>query len=271
MRLKARSLAIGLVALMAIGIFASTALAEPGPWWHHRKSSSEGNGLKIEKQAPETFSGEGTKTELIAKLGSGHTEFKIKCNIKTKGEIWNEPKQGQGKVVAEYEKCVANSIEGCNVTVAAPGPYQLFIVWKYAGNAKELENLPQLLQGQIPDFLLLPPGVTMKTNGTEIEPSEKASFAKVLFAATKCGAIAGLSGKAEGGTGFTSSVEAEHFGKTATLTFPGGILKQHAWWQKPEGSDFLPIRAELFFNNEEAKFSGTLPIEFSQEVGVFES
>src|SRR4029077_322826 len=204
MLFKVRLLVLSLLSVMVFGAVASgSALAEPGPFWHHRAEGGSGNGLKIEKQAPQAFEGEGSGTELTAKLGG--VEFKIKCNIKAKGKIWNESSQAQGEVAVTYEKCVANSIEGCTVIVTPSGNYIIHLLWKYAGNAKELENKNQTLQGQHWDGLLLPLGVEVIPNAENKEAilKEKKSFAEVKFGGA-CGVLKALAGKAEGSTGFTS-------------------------------------------------------------------
>jgi hypothetical protein len=78
-----------------------------------------------------------------------------------------------------------------------------------------------------------------------------------------------LSGKAEGSVA-ASSLWLEEFSKGPTLWFPGGKPQQHVW--VPALGRFVPLVQELIFNKEEAKFSGQLPIKFTnQEIGVFET
>jgi len=271
MLFKARLLVLGLLSMMVFGAFASTAAAEPGPWWHHREVGNQLKGMKIEKQSPETFEGKGEGTELTTKVGN--EEIKLKCNIKAKGSVWNEPAQGQGEVTPIYENCESNNIVGCKATVVAEGtPQTIHLIWKYKGNAKELENKPQQQQqGQEWDGVIFPSGVAFVLNkaGTELELSKKSSFAEIKFAATGCKLLNSLSGKAEGSVAF-SSLYLNEFSKEPTLNFPGGKPWQHAWWQAV--GQFVPFTASLTFRETEAKFSGQLPIKFAkQEVGVFES
>jgi hypothetical protein len=275
---KIRLLVLSLLLVMVFGAVASMpAWAEPGPWWHHRAAGEKGNGLKIEKNSPEKFEGEGTGTELVAKFAG--TAISIKCDLKAKGSIWNETNQGQekfaqgqGKVLAAYEKCEAKSLEGCTVTVTPSGSYTFFLVWKYEGNATELENKKQTLQGQHFDAAMVPAGVTIVSGaeGKEAVLKEKKSFAELKFAKS-CGVLNGVSSEAEGAIGFTSEISLEQFTKDPTIKFPGAVPNQHIWMFGPFPG-FIPVKLPLTLSNEEAKFSGELPIVFaSQEVGVFET
>lgn len=278
MLFKIRLLVTSLLLVMAFGAVASMpAWAEPGPWWHHRAAGEKGNGLKIEKNSPEKFEGEGAGTELVAKFAG--TAISIKCELKAKGSIWNEINQGQekiaqgqGKVLAAYEKCVAKGLEGCTVTVTPSGSYTFLLMWKYEGNARELENKDQTLQGQHFDAAMVPAGVTIVSGAESKEAvfKEKKSFAELTFG-KNCGVLDGLKSQAEGAIGFTSEISLEQFTKDPTLKFPGAVPNQHIWLAGPLPG-FIPIKVPMTVGGEEAKFSGELPIAFaSQEVGVFET
>ncbi len=272
MLLKIRLLVLGLLSVMAIGAIASTsAMAEPGPFWYNKVSGAQhkvGN-----QQAAVAFEGEGSGTELTGKIGK--EEFKIKCNIKAKGQVWNGNNQGQGKVkTISYEACVSNNIEGCHATVKpSANGYDVWLDWKYAGLAKELENKPQIKeQGQKEDIVLLPGGVGFKVNAakTELEPTQKASFAEVKFGSVEeCKVVGALGGKADGATAAEINPAGGTFTKEPKLVFPGGVPKQHDWEAVFLG--FLPFPAQLLFASNEAKFSGELPIKFgTEEVAIFE-
>jgi hypothetical protein len=261
MLFKVRLLVLGLLSVMVFGAFASTALAGPGPYWHHRAEGGKGEGEKIEQKEPESYSGSVTQSEFIGKIGGN--ELKLKGEAQVSGGVWNAPDQGQAKIQVKFFNVVANGIAGCTAEVKVPQDYNVHLMWKYRGNAKELENKPQVEQGQEWDGLVLPQQSKLSPKG----PEGKNIFA-IIKMGSKCGVLSGLGGNVEGFTGFSApQLPVGSFSKAPILVFPGGILEQHFW----NGQRFEPIIAELTFNNELAKFFSQGPVKFQkQEVGVFE-
>jgi hypothetical protein len=262
MLFKVRLLVLGLLSMMLFGAVASTsALAEPGPFWHHREVGGKGEGEKIEQKAPEGYTGIVNQSEFVGKIGG--TELKLKGEAQVSGGVWNGPDQGQAKIQVKFFNVVANNIANCTAEVKVPQDYNAHLMWKYRGFPKELENKNQILQGQEWDGLVIPQQSKLGPKG----PEGKNIFA-IITLGSKCGVISGLKGNVEGFTGFNApQVPLESFSKEPILVFPGGILEQHFW----NGQEFVPIRLELTFNNELAKFFSQGPIKFQkQEVGVFE-
>lgn len=262
MLFKVRLLVLGLLSVMVVGAVASTsALAEPGPFWHHSVPGSGKDDGKIEQKEPEQYTGIVTQSEFVGKIGG--TELKLKGEAQESGGVWNAPDQGQAKIQVKFFNVVANNIAGCTAEVKVPQDYLVHLMWKYRGLPKELENRPQKEQGQEWDGLVLPQQSKLSPKG----PEGKNIFA-VITLGSKCGVISSLKGNVEGFTGFSApQLPLEKFSKEPTLVFPGGILEQHFW----NGQRFEPIKLELSFNNELAKFFATGPIKFAkQEVAVFE-
>ncbi|HEY7952526.1 MAG TPA: hypothetical protein VID70_06010, partial [Solirubrobacteraceae bacterium] len=68
--LKSRVGLLGMLALLLIGSYAAaSAEANQGPFWYHRNSEAEGNGVKLSAAAPEEIRGGGGEVTLEAKLG----------------------------------------------------------------------------------------------------------------------------------------------------------------------------------------------------------
>lgn len=261
MLLKVRLLVLGLLSVMAFGAVASTALAEPGPFWHHRAEGGKGEGEKISKQEPEKFSGKSSLTEFISKVGG--EEFRLIGEVESEGEIWNEANQGQGKAKLVFLNVKDPAKPSCVVAVTVTEPVAIHLMWKYAGNPKELTENPQLQQKW--DGFVIPIKTELSAKGV----SGNNSFANVAFSGGEkaCGLLNAIKHDAVGSVAFAGYQKLEEFSKEAQIVFPSQNLWQHFWW---EGA-FHEIKSELLFGTEPAKFAGNLNLKFAkQEVAVFE-
>lgn len=260
MSFKVRSLILGLLSVMVLGaIVSGPALAEPGPFWHHRAVGGKGVGEKVEKTAPEKFTGKSAATEFESVVGS--TAVRLVGEVEVEGTVWNETNQGQGELKTKFTNVKDPALPTCNVTVTVPEPYRIHLMWKYAGNEKELTEQPQSQQKW--DGFIIP----LKTELLEKGVKENNTFATVGFAGAGCNLLNGIKSTAVGSVAFSGNMGLEGWSQTPTLFFPGQSLWQHYW----NGKEFVAIKTGLLFGKEPAKFLGPVQIKFEkQEVAVFE-
>jgi hypothetical protein len=261
--LKVRFGLLGLLMLLALGsVGSATASATAGPFWHHRAKGETGEGAKIEESAKEKVSGESASATLKGSAGGAAVE--IKCALKSKGEIWNIANQGQGEFVNEFISCVLVGSSECKPVVTTSGPYVAHLMWKYQGQAKELENKNQTEQGQVWDITFVPKGVELIEKGGF---KEEKSFATIKFG-KGCGVLEGLAPAVDGATVAYGSNGLGAFSSSQTFTFLGRPeYEQHYW----NGKEFVPLKVKLIFDGAAATFATQIPITAEkQEIAVFE-
>ncbi len=220
---KVRLLVLGLLSVMAFGAVASTAaLASPGPFWWHRNNSKEGAGVKLAEGKIEQYQGGGNGA--IFSSTEGGVAFTLGGETQVKGDIWNEPNQGQMKVQAKFLNVhfiAPAELKECPVKVTVPEDYVGHLMWKYRGQAKELrQDITQTEAGQEWDAILVPAKTVLGKEGLE----GKNIFAEIKTGTSTltCHALANLTIKPKGASGFSDqALPLETFAKKATLTFPG--------------------------------------------------
>ena len=271
MLIKVRLVVLGLLSVMAFGAVASTvALASPGPFWWHRNNSKEGAGVKLAEGSTEQYKGAGETT--VFKSEEGGVKFTLAGETQVKGDIWNEPNQGQIKAQVTFPKVKVTSpaeLTSCKVKVTVPVDYVGHLMWKYRGNKEELsQEGTQESHGQKWDVVLYP--ANTKFTLKEGELSEKNTFAEIKFALeSACAAFQGLTLKPKGLSGFADkALNLEEFTKKATVEFPGHEVWQHFW----NGTEVATLKGVLEQGaGHPAFFEGTLPFEFEkQEIDIHE-
>jgi hypothetical protein len=271
MLIKVRLFVLGLLSVMAFGAVASTAaLANPGPFWWHRNNSKEGAGVKLAEGSIEQYKGAGEAVTF--KSEEGGVSFTMAAETQIKGDIWNEPNQGQIKAQVTFQKVhfiEPAELNGCKVTVTVPQDYVGHLMWKYRGNKEELsQEGTQESHGQKWDVVLYPVNTRFVLN-KENELEEKNTFAEIKPALEKaCGALGGLSLKPKGVTGFADkALHLEEFAKKTTIEFPGHEVWQHFW----NGKEVATLKGAFEQGTHPDFWEGTLPIEFAkQEIDIHE-
>lgn len=265
---------LGLLAMMLVGsVVAATASAEGGPYWHHRAVEGKGEGLKIEPNAPESFSGKGGEQILLSSVISEAKEVPVEISsssVQVKGAIFNNENQGQIKLELVYNQPTLRTpkFPECSVTVGEKNIVVVkgHLMWKWNGEKKQLEEKPQLEQQ--PDIVF-----------TQVEPVqqkpfvEKVKFLNGIFTTIgfkgKCGPLTAfpITGS-EVGIPFPHQLE-EWSKKLAVRTMPpqNGIFFQHYW----DGTGFQGAEIGLSFNNRAASLIGQTEVESAQqEIATFE-
>ncbi len=254
---RVKLLLMGLIAVMAVGSVASaTASAEAGPFWHHRFSVSEEEGKKFNQSEQEKYYGQGKTILSTIILG---TPVTLAGELQIKGTLWNEANQGQLKMQAEFHNVIW--VGHCQVKVVVPEDYQGHLMWKWNGEAKQLENTKAAQEEQHWDGIILPAKTTLTGTGL----SGKNSFATITFGPL-CKGLENIHGEATGAAAFTAETKPGEFKKAFTFISPGVPVVQHFW----NGSAFTGLKENLLFGTNEAKFLAYIPTEASQEVAVFE-
>jgi hypothetical protein len=271
MLFKVRLLVMGLLAVMALGMVASTAAsARPGPFWWHRNAAKEGEGVKLAENAIEQGKGESKETTFSTKVGG--TPLTLAGQIKVKVDIWNVPQQGQIKIQVQFDEVHPTELPNCNVTVTVPHDYYGHLMWKYRGNKKELEQGPvggqETVQGQEWDIAILPQQTVLGNHGFE----GKNVFAELKFASTNCGVFNSVKLTPEGVSGIQDQqLKLGEFAKKLTVSFPGHEIWQHYWPGTLEETEGVEAKGELTTGATASFFNGRLPLEWeNQEIDVRE-
>ena len=256
---------LSLLALLLVGSFAaSSAYAEPGPFWHHREDAKELTGFKIEEVPGENLTGEGGEQILKGEVAKNPFEITAK-QIKIKVQIYNLLLGGQFKAKIQYEnpRLVKPELKGCEVEVGERNfvKVQGHLVWKWDGTLGQLIEQPQLKQKF--DGIAVPANAQILEGTKEIP---KAEFTSIKLKGAGCGVLAGVF-KVEG----VESVEFEpgnfeEWGRKLKLKTKPGKIKQHFW----NGKEQIGFETGLFVGGNPADLTGETGLETEkQEVAVF--
>ncbi len=262
---------LGLMTSLLFGSLAATpALAEGGPYCHHREIGAKGEGERIAAQTPEGFTGSGGAQVLSGKV-LGMTIHNVATSAQVKGILYNNADQCQAKVEIQYHEISVEGNPGCIVTVNRDNIVKLYghRVWKWNGTKAQLEEKKQ--ESQFPDWLFLPAELAQ---GAKEVP--KGVYAEVEYA-TKTGEKCFLSGNklaVKGSTGAeTEPAQAGTWGTVEKQLISKGVALQHFW----NGTEFIGLKTGLEFG-ENAEYKGQFTIETTgyqgrpkQEVAYFEN
>jgi hypothetical protein len=261
---RTRAIVLGFLTLLAVGSFGpSAALAEPGPFWHHRAKGGTGKGEKIEEATPEQFQGAGGEQELKSKVG-GTSFTLIAKSVQAKGIIYNIKLQGQIKVLLKYHELKIReptSLENCEATIGTNNEVTAegHLAWKWNGEKSQLEEQPQAKQK--PDIIFTPKPI--EENSKELPAGE---FTKITFAKATCGVLAGTFSVKGSVSVTTKPTQLEEWSTKLVTTFPGWP-KQHYW----NGKEFVGVEPKLVFGTEPSVLTGSVETEADvQEIAVFE-
>ena len=263
---RVRAIVLGFLALLAVGSFGATAAsANPGPFWHHRNSSAEKNGLKIDQPNDENFSGEGGEQKLLGKING--TEFEIVAkSVQAKGVIYNNSLQGQIKVTLLYHepKLVVPVLKECQVKIGINKNNEVkaegHLAWKWNGTKAQLEEQPQA--NQKPGIIFTPKEIT---SGEKKLP--EGIFTEITLSPSKaCGVLAGTFKVTGNLSTITKPGNLEEWSTTLVTEFPGWT-QQHFW----NGNEFIGAEPKLVFNGSTSTLTGSVTSKSAvQEIAVFE-
>jgi hypothetical protein len=266
---------LGLLAIMLMGSFtAASASAEPGPFWHHRLNSKEGEGTKIEEGAKESFTSKGGAQTLSGKISSTPVVIVANSTEGEEGKIYNNARQGQIEFKNFYKEphLVKPELKGCEVKVGKENkvPLKGHLMWKWNGTKTQLEEQPQANQTPDIGFTVVEPG---NQSVEEVNFIKDGTFTTITFSGTGCGVLAGTF-SVSGSDVAIPNRKLNEFAKTLsvrTLTNPQSselneVYLQHYW----NGEKFEGIKLGLIFGTEAASLVGQTENESSEEVAVFE-
>jgi hypothetical protein len=254
-----------LLVLLVLGYSGpATALAEPGPFWHHRAEKGTGEGEKITETTKENISGEASEGTFKFSLAGAPIEFK--CALKAKGKIWNATNQGQGEFETAFTGCKVPGAAECAIKVEPKGLYPAHLAWKYQGVAKELSTTEPQKALQRWGIIFLPPGVELTEEGGLKKTEE--SFATLTFGSKGCGVLSGLAVKATGAIVAYGKTEVGEFAKASSFVFP----EQTKYWQHYwNGKKYVPTDVQLALAGTPAGFATQITLTAEkQEIAVFE-
>lgn len=261
--IKLRACSLGLVALLLVGSYAaSAASAAAGPFWHHRASSSEGAGAKIEENAPEQIKGEGGEQKLKGKITELAVEITAK-SVQVKGFIYNNSLQAQSRLELTYHELKAAAFPNCVITIGHQNTVKIYGHQAWKGEEGQLH----------PAWIFLP--VELQSGVTALP---KAVFANFLFAskneATEKCVFHGLQVEVTGSvTGEIKPEGLEEWSRAQTVTTPENGVKQHFW----NGTSFSKVETNLLLGGAASKLGGETKTQTAgrqggqpQEVALFE-
>jgi hypothetical protein len=258
-----RAIALGFLALLAIGsLAASAAYGEAGPFWHHREKGGKGVGEKIEEKAPERIEAKGGEK----KLKSIFSETKVSIvakSLQAEGILYNNALQGQLKVRVKLNEptLVEPVLKGCEVKVGENNEYKAegHLMWKWNGEKKQLEEASQKAQKY--DVVLTP--TPIEPGATELP---KATLTTITLKGAGCGVLTGTFKITGGVSALAKPAELEEWSSQLNLHFPGWS-KQHFW----NGKEFIGVEPKLEFGGGAATLEGNVEGTISaQEIAVFE-
>jgi hypothetical protein len=258
---------LGLLAMMLAGsVMAGTASAAAGPFWHHRAVGAEGEGAKVEANAPESFKGKGGEQTLTGTFGGETVEVRAP-SVQVKGAVFNNSLQGQVKLEIVYNQpeVLKPAAKPCSVVIGAKNIVVVkgHLMWKWNGEAKQLTEEPQTA-GQKPDLVFTP--LELATGATTLPAGE---FTSLTFTGSGCGVLPGGPRKVSGSeVGLPSPANVNEWSKKlAVRTLPGKEFEQHFW----NGTAFEGVKAGLEFTGATANLVGQTEVEAAQqELAVFE-
>ncbi len=292
---RLRALVLGLLAMMLVGsVTAGAAMAEAGPFWHHRAIGGKGEGEKIEAKAPENFEGKGGKQVLTGEPASGVVVELTSAATQVKAAIFNGEHQGQIKLVVFYQKpeVKLNNVSEpeCKATIGQQGQFSNIVqikghlAWKWNGTRTQLEELPQKEQTWDIVFTQTEPQ-RQSTTGFPLLDLRSATgvFAEVHLEGKGCGILAGTNNKVAGAeVGLPSPSALGEFSKKlsirtiASATLPAEVLEtkvgkegflQHIW----VGTGYQPLVLGLTLTGNAASLVGQTEMEAAQqEIAVTE-
>lgn len=262
--IKTRVGLLGVLAIFLVGAFAAGPAEAQGPYWYHRTLNGQGKGTKLGNQQTgpaflEVAGGGG-----VQKLKSivGGAEIVITANqLQAKGIIYNNPRQGQGKILLTYVEPHVEGLPSCVVTVGTNNTVPVFadVEWSWDGTSTQLHEQPQ--QHQKPDIVFLPKELAA---GATALPKE--TFTTIKFAAANCGVFNSVSLTVKGSV--AAELEPPNAGewsvtqKQKVVT----VAKQHFW----NGTENIGVETGLFLGENAAELSGAasvkvLPRQVKQE------
>jgi hypothetical protein len=249
---------LALAAAMAPG----AALAEAGPFWHHRAKGGTGNGLKIEEASPESFNGEGGEQVFNGKISGTEIEITIK-SVQAKGIIYNNALQGQFKLLltGHEPKLVKPALSGCEVKVGENNEIKTegHMAWKWNGEKKQLEESQK---EQKPSGVVTPGPIV--AGATKLP---EGSFASVSLKGSSCGVLAGTFKVNGSASALAKPANLEEWSTTLTIAFPGWE-DLHFW----NGKEFVGVSSVgLTFGGNPASIKGSAESKAAvQEIAAFE-
>jgi hypothetical protein len=263
---RTRVIVLGFLALLTVGSFAaSSAFAEPGPFWHQRPIGGTGNGIKIDQPKDDQIQGEGGEQKLRIKIASLETEINAK-SVQIKGVIYNAIEQGQLKLLLKYHepKLVKPVLEECETKIGTNNEIHVFghLMWKYRNVPKELEEQPQKTQEW--DLVYTPVEIAQ---GAEELP--KGVFTTITLSGSGCGVLAGKFNLTESILAIPLNPKAiDTFTRNLETRTPAGGVEyhQHFW----NGARYVPVQVEPLVSGNKTSLEGRDKVEpEGQEVAVF--
>jgi hypothetical protein len=254
----------GLLALvLAASVAPGAALAEPGPFWHHRPIGGTGNGLKIDQPKDESFQGKGGRQIFVSDISGTHIEIEAQL-LQAKGILYNTSLQGQFKLLQKYHflRLLKPGLKECEVKLGLNNELSIFghLAWKWNGTTSQLIEQPQKEQK--------PTGVGLSQEikeGAEELPKGMITF--VTLAGGGCGVLSGKFNVAGSVTSLTNPSTLETWGTKIAIIFPGLTQLLHFW----NGKEFIGAETSLTVGENPISYTGQSEVFTSaQEVAVFE-
>lgn len=259
---RCRAVVVGF-ALLAVGAFgASAAVAEPGPFWHHRPVGGEGVGEKVSSASPENFSGEGGEQILKGKIGTTEVEMATE-SAQIKGIFFNNVRRGQFKIRRIFNRpwrFIRPVLPSCQVKVNFQFSISGQLAWKYGGKSTELTEKPVTLQKptEVETPAEIAEGETKLPEGTIAEIT--------LSPAKECGVLTGAFPLKGSISGLLKPANLEEWTTKVAFASPG--WKQLHFWN---GKEQIAVEPSLVFASNPATYSGTSEVKTAaQEVAIFE-
>jgi hypothetical protein len=265
---KVRAVPLGLMAVMlACLTFAATASAEAGPFWHHREVGGEGEGAKIEEKSPEQLTGEAKEASLSANIAGTEVEFSF--TILLKSRIYNGALQGQIKTLYDFSNIsiLKPALKGCEVKFGSANTVVLkgHLAWKWNGEKKQLEEVPQL--NQTPDIIYTYYEPTQQKPFVEKVVFETGTLWTITLSGSGCGVLLGTFPVSGGDVGIPNIGVGTFTTKLGVRTPPAQSYLQHFW----DGTAYQGILLHLLFGGEIAHFSAQTESKAEkQEIAIFE-
>jgi len=272
---RTRVLGLSLLALMAVGAFASasayaTGSRAAGPFWYRKSGTTQ---VKISQQPqPESFKGKGGTQSLNGTIAGLETEIQSSSDVAS-GEIYNNPVQGQAKIQITYNspKLVkpVGLAEKCEVKVGSNNVVKLWahLAWKWNGEPKQLKIQPQSSE-QKWEIIFTSTEIPIQQQ-TEKLPS--GIFTEIELG-KNCGVLSGLKNKVEGNevglpsvNGVASPLETPSTELTVQ-TPPTGPYLQH--WSN--GFVWIGSKVGLVFGGNPATLVGQNVLVSPNEIEVQE-
>jgi hypothetical protein len=254
-----------LLAALLVATASGTAMAEPGPFWHLRANSKEGEGKKVEATAPVAFSEEGGEQDLQGTIAGSKVDLSA-TNTQVKGQIFNSTTQGQIKVELAYGQVKLDepSLKGCGVIVGEKNIVQAkgHLMWKWNGETKQLEEASQASQAPVVVFTAEEPALGM----SELN---QGNFTTITFKGSGCGVLTGTFALAGSVVGVPTMQKVQEWSSSPGLQLLSEAKVQQHFW---DGKGFQGTKAGLVFSGSSATLTGGSVVEGGggEEVAIFE-